>query len=168
MEVAVSAWVVWRLQVPPVARLFLLFPCVWAAWDGASCSSLPFPPCPTQAEPRAERMLYIFLLYKHVLVYICFPAVPTQILSRCRRGSALTDKRGDPAILTPCAAPVPICLFVLCLPYQVFNKLWLNIFQNFFSTRPTLEWFEIELVNEVGIHRHLIWLLCVTDGGKQT
>lgn len=77
-------------------------------------------------------MLYIFLLYKHVLVYIHFPAVPTRILSRCQRGAALTDKRRDPAILTPCAAPVPICLFLLSLPSQVFNKSSLNIFQIFF------------------------------------
>lgn len=78
----------------------------------------------------ADRMLYILLLCKHMLVYICFIAVLTRTLFRCQRARAGRSTPRGAAVLTPWAARVSICLFLLCFPSQIFNKFLLNIFQD--------------------------------------
>lgn len=129
-----NCWLLWlhdAFRCPPVARFYLLFLCFsCSAFDELFFSAFPTMLDVSTIQGRADRILYIFLLYKHMLVYICFIAVLTLILFRCQRVSAVTNKLRDTAIVTPCAAHVSICLLLLCLPSQVFNKLLINIFQD--------------------------------------
>lgn len=103
-------------------------------------------PCLSQRVPRKQRPGQSGCCTYFCSIKTClftFASLPFPLGSSPRA-------RGDQpwltnTILTPCAAPIPICLFLLCLPSQVFNKSLLNIFQIFFFKQVNLGAIEIEL-----------------------